>query len=52
MKEQVRWLDLDLGGWKYWYTKEQCVVYKRDRKVSSFRLDTVFHNTTMETLVD
>ena len=45
-------LDLEEAGWEGWYEKDNLQVYKRERKFSSYRIDTIYENTTMETILD
>jgi hypothetical protein len=48
----IEWLDIEKSGWEYWYTKDSATVYKRDRRMASYRIDTIYENTNIETMID
>jgi len=48
----IDWLNIEDANWEEWYEKENMTIYKRDRKHSSYRIDAIYENTTMENILD
>ena len=48
----IDWLNIEDADWEEWYEKENMTIYKRERKHSSYRIDTIYENTTMENILD